>query len=190
MNWHTHPWISFPKFQHAARTIINSQKVISKSQANWPMYDRTLCRRAGTSRESTDQTYHEQSTRRLESLHVNIRSTRKLTRCLKYTSEYWQFCHAGDRSQRMNASFVSSKTPDFAGFLVQSQRDVHTLTCCAHIFLLIARAQSLAARVAQGCEKGLLHAHVVDLHLAFSTLMFHLLSLLFLRVTSRPPSRL
>ena len=61
----------------------------------------------------------------------------------------------------------------------------HTRTCCTHMFLHIARAHSARlhapehTRIAQVCEKGLLHAHVVDLHLAFSILMFHSPSLLF-----------
>ena len=61
----------------------------------------------------------------------------------------------------------------------------HTLTCCTHIFLHIAGAHSAHphacehTRMAQVCEKGLLHVHVVELHLAFSILMFQPPSLLF-----------
>ena len=72
---------------------------------------------------------------------------------------------------------------------------VHTLTCCTHIFLHIARAQShdahfcLCTLRTSSCVwththgssvwKGLLHAHVAHLHLAFSILMCHPPSLLF-----------
>ena len=67
----------------------------------------------------------------------------------------------------------------------------HTLICCTHIFLHIARAHFICAhphifmrahsRTAHECEKGVCSAHVVSLNLAFSILMsHHLLSLLFL----------
>ena len=39
--------------------------------------------------------------------------------------------------------------------------------------------QTSRTRMAQGCEKDLLHTHVVDVHLVFSILMFHPPSLLF-----------
>ena len=51
----------------------------------------------------------------------------------------------------------------------------HAHFVCAHPHIFM-RAHS---RMAQCHEKGLLHAHVVDLHLAFSILMFHPPSLLF-----------
>ena len=49
---------------------------------------------------------------------------------------------------------------------------MHTFTCCTHILLHIARAQS-HARMAQGHEKGVPCLCVIPLYLAFSLLMFH-----------------
>ena len=53
---------------------------------------------------------------------------------------------------------------------------IFSARCCTHFYIFM-RAHP---RMAQGREKGLLHAHLVDLYLAFSILMFHPPSLLFL----------
>ena len=57
---------------------------------------------------------------------------------------------------------------------------IHTLTCCTHNISAHSSCSQICTsscvshtRMAQGHEKGLLHVHVVDLHLALSSLMSH-----------------
>ena len=61
--------------------------------------------------------------------------------------------------------------------------------CCTAHSALLTRVHVHAWFKTQGCQKGLLHAHVAHLHLAFSVLMFHPHPCCSRTLTSTPRSR-